>query len=1177
MPALPIDRTVEGSVDADSPRIESDYLKAIAYPDLPARGVTYSFRAPSAGTFHVAMQSHAFNAYLVLRGEAGTIIDEDDNDLFGKNAMIEFSADEPDQTFTIDATALQSGAGDFALRVTAGEAPRRNQAESLQLAMLEARRGSDLFEDAPPSAEKAWSKLALVRALMHSGRRAEAEPILREVEDLRRELHGPEHPLTIELVDERGSIALYTGDFDRARALFEEQLAARRRQLGPSHLTVASTLNNLGYVYGRMGEYLESLSYYEESLEIIRPHESHCVENSLLARDGRAQHLQLTGRVEESRRAYEENLALCERWLRPDHPLEGSILCGLGLLLKNIGEHQEAAESYRRARTILARSLGEEHPFTATTMGNLAEMLLRSGDHVESRRLYERQLRIYREAFGERNANTLLTRTNLAELLVLTGDVEEAVAELEELMPLLEELLGADHPQTRTSQAILASCYSNRGRNDEALVLLEQLEESDVKRYGYDHPTTLTTRSRLADLLDRTGRSLEALERHREILEIRRRVAGRENLLTSNSLNFVASSLARLGRFDEALEHAIESHELTERLIGPDRSRTAQRAHWVSRICAETGDWERARKYALSAFEGSRNHVLQMMAAMPEAERFRLMAGAHRHLEFLLALARHRDDPDWNRESYEALLSWKGVASRLQITSRRQMLAGVDPAQRELVDELHSAQSRLSALALTESSFADPEREQRLADLRRKRADLERALFRDEVRTGSTSSVRFAELRDGLPPDSAVVDFFTHGQYRPGALHRSVRADSHGMSEARLLAWITRPDRPTVTRIDLGPASTLETATHEFLADLVVGRGNAMATEGEQDDRVADRLRELLWDPIEPHVTEVETVFVSPERFLGVLPFETLQSADGIFLIERHAFVYTQDVLGLPAAGGGPDSDFGSLLAVGGVDFGNRSEHVPEPVAQLSRGSFDGYWGRLPATTYEAQVAVDLHTDLFGAEAPRLHLVGRDAHEDRIKQEIAGYSVLHLATHGFFQPEGHPSMWKQARGEEGAVGVRLDTEDRLLISKYPGLMTGLVLAGANRATDPDREDGFLTAEEVGWLDLEGVELVVLSACDTGLGTEEAGEGLMGLRRAFQMAGARTVISSMWSVKDESTSKLMRSFYVNLWAKGMGRGEALRRAQLDLLLANRAEHGRAIPSTWGAFVLSGDWR
>jgi CHAT domain-containing protein len=151
-------------------------------------------------------------------------------------------------------------------------------------------------------------------------------------------------------------------------------------------------------------------------------------------------------------------------------------------------------------------------------------------------------------------------------------------------------------------------------------------------------------------------------------------------------------------------------------------------------------------------------------------------------------------------------------------------------------------------------------------------------------------------------------------------------------------------------------------------------------------------------------------------------------------------------------------------------------------------------------------------------------------------------------------------------------------EARVLTGYLPGLLSGLVCAGANAPAEERRDDGYLTAEEVEGLDLSKVDLVVLSACETGLGVARSGEGMLGLRRAFRQAGARTVISSLWSVRDESTTRLMQAFYERLWVKEQGTLESLRGAQLEMLRGNRAKYdGEGMPSTWGAFVLDGDWR
>jgi CHAT domain-containing protein len=155
---------------------------------------------------------------------------------------------------------------------------------------------------------------------------------------------------------------------------------------------------------------------------------------------------------------------------------------------------------------------------------------------------------------------------------------------------------------------------------------------------------------------------------------------------------------------------------------------------------------------------------------------------------------------------------------------------------------------------------------------------------------------------------------------------------------------------------------------------------------------------------------------------------------------------------------------------------------------------------------------------------------------------------------------------------------------------HPGLLSGLVLAGANRPAEPGADDGILTALEVAELDLSGVELATLSACETGLGEVAGGEGLLGLQRAFQTAGARSVVASLWQVDDEATRKLMVRFYENLWRakEPLGKLAALREAQLWMLREGvkrglvrlpdkEATAGRTPPYYWAAFVLSGDWR
>jgi CHAT domain-containing protein len=213
-------------------------------------------------------------------------------------------------------------------------------------------------------------------------------------------------------------------------------------------------------------------------------------------------------------------------------------------------------------------------------------------------------------------------------------------------------------------------------------------------------------------------------------------------------------------------------------------------------------------------------------------------------------------------------------------------------------------------------------------------------------------------------------------------------------------------------------------------------------------------------------------------------------------------------------------------------------------------------------------------------------LDGAGASEEAFRRLAPRYSYLHVATHGFFAPPEIKSLLE--RPEHGQSKLLGDFVTKQSIAGFhPGLLSGLALAGASNP-NPEGDDGILTAQEVSTLDLRGVKLVVLSACETGLGEVAGGEGLLGLQRSFQAAGARSVIASLWKVDDLVTRDLMKRFYDNLWNKGLSKIEALREAQL-WLLRERGPRGliavedetkqtnRLPPFYWAAFTLSGDWR
>jgi len=316
--------------------------------------------------------------------------------------------------------------------------------------------------------------------------------------------------------------------------------------------------------------------------------------------------------------------------------------------------------------------------------------------------------------------------------------------------------------------------------------------------------------------------------------------------------------------------------------------------------------------------------------------------------------------------------------------------------------------------------------------------------------------------------------------------------------------------------------------------------------------------------PVRKLLGETRWVFLSPDGALNLVPFAALVDEGGRYLVESYAFTYLtsgRDLLRLRAETpaprdkvtvvAAPDFDAGGPAAKAGDDKTNAERGV------VSRDLSGLRFPALPGTEAEART---VQKTLGSARV----LVGEEATEHAIKA-LHGPSVLHIATHGFFLPDQpHPALSAPSGLSFGERPAPPAGEDLLLRS-------GLALVGAN-LRQSGADDGVLTAMEMSGTDLYGTRLVVLSACQTGVGDVINGDGVYGLRRALVLAGARTQVMSLWRVDDDATQELMTAYYGRL-QQGKGRSEAMRQVQLAML----AQGDRAAsPHYWASFIVSGDW-
>ena len=407
--------------------------------------------------------------------------------------------------------------------------------------------------------------------------------------------------------------------------------------------------------------------------------------------------------------------------------------------------------------------------------------------------------------------------------------------------------------------------------------------------------------------------------------------------------------------------------------------------------------------------------------------------------------------------------------------------------------------------------------------------------------------VEVQQVAAALPAGSALIEF---QRYRPFDGSKPENPDDQRWGQARYQALVLKPDG-AITTIDLGLAKPIDTLIQAALA-------GSVRLLMESLELWAQVGRAVL-NPLIPATRGVNTLFISPDGELNRIPFAALPAPGSSQLLSEalqlRLLTTGRELLDLQNTS---TVKISQALVVANPSFDRKPVSVQSNSLSISNQQRSGdlgsrRWSPLPGTATEC-VAI---AQLTGGRL----LAGEQAQAATIQQQQAP-RLLHLATHAYFQPD-LPAA-KRSNNKPGPTA---------LSGENPLLRSGIVFAGANQPDADPADDGYLTALEVARLNWKGTELVVISACDSGKGDIQAGEGVYGLKRAIAVAGARSSLLSLWAVDDLATAAFMESFYIKLKA-GAGRADALAATQKQFRQSSNATWSH--PYVWAAFQLSGDW-
>lgn len=803
-----------------------------------------------------------------------------------------------------------------------------------------------------------------------------------------------------------------------------------------------------------------------------------------------------------------------------------------------MGRYSDAADLQSRVLTI-ARKSDEVAPVAlAIYTGNLATSSYRLGRWEDARTLYREASDLHAQHSGPNHWQTLENLAGLAGTLGRQGNFEEGIPLMRDVLERAKAELGEMHPLVWNTINNLAELLQSNLQLEEAKAHFERGAEVAEEIYGPNHLYTYTSLYNLAFVLKKLGNAEEAMPYAIKAYQGYVKLLGEGHPDTTRGLGLLADLKTGLGDLDEARRLRLELLDVKIAAFGEQHFEAAIANSALAVIEQESGNYAKAIEYCLKTISIDSRIILREFPRMSETERFLMLRKAVRPTSLLncqLSLSAKVSIPVWN-----AYVNWKGLVNRMQRIAVRVANSSSSEDVRLAVQEIDVLDRKISNLILQPQPKGQ---KSPLHELRLQRNEAERKFQKLVGMEDLIQPLDGQAILDAIPPKSVYLDFYVDGQ---------------------VYFWVARNGEPPRLRV-LGTAADLRQAQEKFLQASISRGGRVIAKE----ERPHEDLIELLWKPISKYIAPDDQIFISPDGFLCELPFGVLPVEDDVFLIEKHKIQYLNDTTLFLDQGPTSQDRLGPMLAVGDVNYFRR-DAAPQTwdAKHGSRSRIGQRWSSLAATREEVQSIQDLWEYILEWEAPLTVLTGKAASEEAVREQISGKRYLHFATHGYFEPDHLPSLRD--------VGV--SDSSQATAAMLPALLSGLVFAGVNSEAVPDREDGYLSAQEVGMMDLEACDLAVLSACETALGSKRAGNGLMSLRRSFELAGAETVISSLWKVDDRATAQLMKDFYQNYLELGMEKSAALQEAKLKMLRQNRQDNqGDAAPSTWGAFVLSGNWQ
>lgn len=950
------------------------------------------------------------------------------------------------------------------------------------------------------------------------------------------------------LMNDLGLAYLESGNYSQAKDLFVDLVELKKDLLGINSAEYAASLVNLAGIYSDLGEYdqaeslyLEAISNYKVSLGDQHPDYATAV-----------QHL---GQLYESQARYTQAEALYLNAINirkfaigSFHPNYASSLFSLGRLYRKIGDYEKSKAFFEEALSIYEKSYGQLHPNYANATGEMGVLMQSMGQYTLAEAYLTQTLNLRRNIYGNQHRQVAEAQNNLASLYLAIGNFNKAEENYLQAVEIFEKALGDNNPDYATALNNLGDFYvavmkfkEARANYQKALVIFGQT-------FGPSHPLYANTLNNLASLDRKTGNFEKAEQRYLQTLQMDERTVGKNHPSYATSLNNLAILYVATKKYKKAEPLYKESINIKKATLGENHPSYAKSVNNLALMYMTLEEYDKAEPLFLEAISNQLRQVRTIFPALNEKERDAFYNTLRSDLERFntFAVLHSLDNPGITSAMYNNQLTTKALLFNASDKMRSNILASDNE---ELINDFaHWRDLREKLARLYQQPKRDlDEKHVELERLEEEVGLLEKSLSqRSEVfaKENSHKQLNWKDIRDELQEGEAAVEIVRFRRYKidPEGKSKIIKDANvpeflnYGFTDeiiyAALIVDKTTTEHPRLVLLENG--KELESRYLSYYKN---------AIHYVINDQNSYR---YYWSQINDNVDpSVEKIFVSPDGVYNKINLNALKVPQSDkYLIDQYAVIPITSSRDLAESKPQAPSS-GAVVLMGNPDY--QWDGVA-PAATSDTAEVSEYLDPLPGTSEEVTSINEL-MDIGNLET-QLYTEA-DARESTIK-ELKSPKVLHIATHGYFSKE-----------------VMQNSMNNDLLN------SGLMLAGAsnslyyrrNQLAFEGEEDGILTAYEAMNLNLDHTDLVVLSACETGLGTIKNGEGVYGLQRAFKVAGAETIVLSLWKVDDRTTQKLLYYFYQE-WLRHGNKQQAFKTAQVKL----REEY--KYPYYWAAFVMIG---